>query len=70
MIPGVLRWLRSHRGTFRGLTGALFWCILGSLGTLHFVSPVTQLTRQLLLGEVCLVAGLALGYLSFQEDPQ
>lgn len=70
MRQRLARWLKNHRESFMGLTGALFWGALGSLGTLLFVTPVTPVTQQILVGEVSLLAGLALGYLSFQEDPR
>jgi hypothetical protein len=68
MIRRLTGWLRGFKADFRSFTGAVFWVTLGSLGTLYFVAPETPLTRQVMIGEICLLVGLALGYLSFGRE--
>ncbi|MFH2111735.1 MAG: hypothetical protein ABIJ47_10815, partial [Candidatus Bathyarchaeota archaeon] len=56
------------RGDFKSLTKAVFWATLGSLATLYVAFPDSTLTTRIIPVEIALLAGMALGYLSFGKE--
>ena len=58
------------RGDLKSVAKALFWATLGSLATLYAAFPDSAVTTRIVPVELALLAGMALGYLSYGREEQ